>query len=79
MITQREFKKKYLKALLDKNAAVFAGAGLSVESGLVNWKQLLKDIAEDIGLDIEKETDLIAVAQYHKNERKSRATINQEI
>lgn len=79
MITQKEFKKKYLKALLDKNAAVFAGAGLSIESGMVNWKELLREIAADIGLDIEKETDLIAVAQYHKNERISRATINQEI
>ncbi|MCL5027562.1 MAG: SIR2 family protein [Bacteroidetes bacterium] len=79
MITQKEFKKKYLKALLDNNAALFAGAGLSVESGMVNWKELLKEIAEDIGLDIKKETDLVAVAQYHKNERIGRATINQEI
>ena len=79
MVTQREFKKKYLKALHNNNAALFAGAGLSIESGMVNWKELLKEIAEDIGLDIEKEADLVAVAQYHKNERISRATINQEI
>jgi len=79
MITKQEFKRKYIKALLDGNAAIFAGAGLSVESGMVNWKGLLKEIAEDIGLDIKKETDLIAIAQYHKNEKKNRSAINQEI
>jgi len=79
MITESELKRKYLQALQEGNAAVFAGAGLSIESGLVNWKELLREIAKDIGLDVDKESDLIAVAQYHKNERMSRGSINQEI
>jgi hypothetical protein len=79
MITENELKRKYLEALQEGNAAIFAGAGLSVESGLVNWKELLREIANDIGLDVDKESDLIAVAQYHKNERMSRGSINQEI
>jgi len=35
----------------------------------VNWKHLLKDIAADLNLDIDKENDLIAIAQYHYNEK----------
>ena len=59
------FIKNYLKALNNGDAAVFAGAGLSASSGCVNWKQLLKEIAEELELDIEKESDLVAVAQYY--------------
>lgn len=61
------FIKSYLKALNNGDAAIFAGAGLSVSSGCVNWKQLLKEIAEELKLDIEKESDLVAVAQYYNN------------
>lgn len=61
------FIKSYLKALNNGDAAIFAGAGLSVSSGCVNWKQLLQEIAEELKLDIEKESDLVAVAQYYYN------------
>lgn len=33
----------------------------------VNWKQLLREIAEELELDIEKESDLVAIAQYYYN------------
>ena len=49
------FIDAYVEALKDHNAAVFAGAGLSIPAGMVNWKDLLKDIAEDIGLDVNKQ------------------------
>ena len=45
---------------------------------VVNWKGLLKDLAEELGLDIEKEHDLIGVAQYHFNRHK-RGKINNKI
>lgn len=35
------FIDNYLQALNNGDAAIFAGAGLSVPSGCVNWKQLL--------------------------------------
>lgn len=73
------FIEKYVNALNDNNAAIFAGAGLSVPAGFVNWKELLRDIANELGLEIDKETDLIAIAQYHVTEKKSRAGINQKI
>lgn len=59
----------YTKAVKENNAAVFAGAGLSIPAGFVNWKNLLRDIAEELKLDIDKEHDLIAIAQYHYNEK----------
>jgi hypothetical protein len=73
------FIKKYTKELLEDNAAIFAGAGLSVSSGYVNWKELLRDIANELGLDINKENDLVAIAQYHVNEKRNRGQINQRI
>lgn len=41
---------------------------MSVASGCCNWKTLLKDMATEIGLDINKESDLARVAQYYVNE-----------
>jgi hypothetical protein len=74
----REFIKTYTQAIEESNAAVFAGAGLSKPAGFVNWKELLRDIAQDIELDIDKETDLISIAQYHVNENGgNRGKINQ--
>ena len=64
-----DFYSQFLEALDEGNAALFAGAGLSQPSGFVNWKGLMKDIADELGLNVDKETDLIAVAQYHVNDR----------
>ena len=73
------FVAAFTEALQDQNSAVFAGAGLSIPVGLVNWKNLLRDIAKDVGLDIDKEHDLIAVAQFHHNEHRGRHRINQAL
>lgn len=62
------FIKKFSKEISDRNAAIFAGAGLSVAAGCVDWKGLLRDVAVDLGLDVDKEYDLISVAQYHYND-----------
>ena len=73
------FIETYVRALHDQSAAVFAGAGLSIPAGLVNWKGLLKSIAREIGLDVKKEEDLITLAQFHCNERGGRHGINQAL
>ena len=65
--------------LSSNNLAIFAGAGLSVAAGFVDWKDLLRNLAEDIGLDVDKEYDLITLAQYYVNEKNSRNKINQTI
>ncbi len=48
-------------------AAVFIGAGLSRRAGYPDWRQLLRDLAQELGLDIDEESDLAAVAQYSVN------------
>ena len=73
------FIKDFIENISDRNAAIFAGAGLSVGAGYVDWKGLLKDIANEIGLDIKKEDDLVAVAQYHVNENRGRSKLNKKI
>ena len=47
-INKNVFIKNYLSALNNGDAAIFAGAGLSAPSGCVNWKQLLREIAEEL-------------------------------
>lgn len=67
-----------LKDLSEKNLAVFAGAGLSAPAGFVSWSKLLEPIAEELDLDIKKETDLVALAQYHCNRNlANRGKLNQ--
>ncbi len=73
------FFKHFVKAMHEGNAAVFAGAGLSKASGFVDWRGLLREIAEDLGLDIDQEADLIAVAQYHHNKQMNRAKLDRLI
>jgi hypothetical protein len=78
-IEKRELVKRFTNAILEGNAAIFAGAGLSRPSGYVDWKDLVSPLAEAIHLSVDKETDLLAVAQYYKNSRKTAATINLDI
>lgn len=66
------------KELEEGNLAVFAGAGFSRDAGFVDWKTLLRPIAEDLDLDVEKEWDLVTLAQYHTNvNHANRAKLNQ--
>ncbi|TOJ41662.1 hypothetical protein CGI42_23370, partial [Vibrio parahaemolyticus] len=83
MTKQEREKARLVKELLDaienRNLAVFAGAGLSIPAGYVNWKQLLQPIADELDLDINREeNNLVQLAQYHCNVNQSnRGKINQ--
>lgn len=79
MATVSDFKRQYVKAIQEGYAAIFAGAGLSRPSGFVNWKELLRELAEEIHLDVDKETDLVEVAQYYCNEKRGRSELNAKI
>ena len=79
MATKKQFLREYIKAIRDGNAAVFAGAGLSRDSGFVDWRTLLKPLADDINLNLEDEHDLTAVAQYIQNKNGNRNVINASI
>ena len=74
-----ELIRKYVKAIREGNAAVFAGAGLSRPSGFVDWKGLLRPLAADIDLDVDRESDLLAVSQFYRNRKGNNTAINQAI
>nr|VFK80860.1 MAG: SIR2-like domain-containing protein [Candidatus Kentron sp. SD] len=77
---QSQFIKRYAEALASGDAALFAGAGLSRAAGYVDWRELLREIAVDLELDIDRESDLVALAQYHWNEKRgTRWRLNQAI
>lgn len=71
LISVESFIKKYSREVDENNAAIFAGAGLSVGAGFVNWPDLLREIADELNLDVDKEHDLVSLAQYHLNDRGS--------
>ncbi|AQS42438.1 SIR2 family protein (plasmid) [Bacillus velezensis] len=72
-----DFIRTFVSEIQNSNAGIFAGAGLSQPAGYVDWRELLRDIADELGLDVDKEDDLIAVAQYHVNEHGGRGRLNQ--
>ena len=73
------FIKDFVKDLAENNVAVFAGAGMSSGAGYVDWRGLLTEIANEVGLDVKLEHDLISLAQYHVNENRSNAKIIRKI
>ncbi|MBQ0942612.1 SIR2 family protein [Ideonella sp. 4Y16] len=73
------FISTFADDIADGSAAIFAGAGLSVSVGYVDWRGLMREIAHELGLSVDRETNLVAVAQYHLNERRNRTRINQKI
>lgn len=78
-VERKELIREMSRAIREHNAAVFGGAGLSRASGYVDWKGLLRPLAEDIGLDVDRETDLLSVAQFYRNQRCNRSTMNRRI
>ncbi|RNC70143.1 MAG: hypothetical protein ED859_06685 [Desulfuromonadales bacterium] len=68
---------EFVSAMQNGEAALFIGAGMSRPAGFVDWKGLLRDCAEEIGLNLDREHDLVAVAQYYINSRIDRARLNQ--
>lgn len=73
------FIKDYVKDLEAGNAAIFAGAGMSKTAGYVDWPELLRDIASELGLDVDKEYDLISIAQFHVNHKKGSSKLSRKI
>lgn len=76
---QKQFIKDYVKSINNNNAAIFAGAGLSIPSGTMSWTDLLKDVAEELDLSNDTSTDMATLAQYYENYKESRADVAQLI
>lgn len=76
---QNMFIKKFAKSLRLGRAAAFLGAGMSSGAGYVDWKELLKDVAIELGLDITKEDDLISLAQYYVSYKQNKKPLVEAI
>ncbi len=77
--SRQEFVRDYSEAIKNASAALFIGSGLSRDAKAYDWKSLLKEAANDINLDVDKEEhDLISLAQYYVNGKK-RTKINEAI
>jgi hypothetical protein len=74
------FIQEFSNELVAQNVAIFAGAGLSKPAGYVDWKNLLKTVTQELGLNPDTESDLVAIAQYHCNENgNNRSVISQTL
>lgn len=79
-VSVETFVTDFVKELEQQNVAIFAGAGLSVPTGVVDWKGLLKPLVKDLSLDLDREHDLVRVAQYHVNHHgTNRSDLNEAI
>lgn len=75
------FCRKYARDMADGTVAVFAGAGLSASAGFVDWKSLLAPFADELDLDIERESEhLVRFAQFSLNHKMgNRAHLNEAL
>lgn len=69
-VSKKKLIKEIEKAIKSNEIGAFIGAGLSIPAGFCSWKELLREPAEEIGLDVEKENDLVNLAQYYSNSKK---------
>lgn len=77
--SKSEFIRDFSKEVLKSSAALFVGSGFSRPAGYIDWKGILKEAALDIGLDVDKEDDLISLAEYYVTNKKNRAKIDSAI
>lgn len=74
------FIEEFLAEMIEGNAAVFAGAGLSMPAGFVDWRNLIAPLMRELQLDVTLETDLVAAAQFHVNANgKNRHKLHQAV
>jgi len=77
--SKEEFIREFSKEIMKSSAALFVGSGLSRPAGYIDWKGILKEAALDIGLNVDKENDLISLAEYYVTSKKNRVKIDNSI
>lgn len=70
----KAFVEEYSRWLEQGTASVFVGAGLSRRAGYPDWRTLLKDIAAELGIELDQEHDLAGVAQWYINKSSKQKT-----
>ena len=78
-VSINNFIKEYSESIKRGKAALFIGSGLSRPAGYMGWKDILRDCAEEIGLCVDKERDLIALAQFYVTQNKQRTKITNTV
>jgi hypothetical protein len=73
------FLSEYPKAIVDDTAAIFVGAGVSMGAGYPSWKDLLKDIGDELGVQTSDVHDLAALAQWSVRKSAGRTRVNNVI
>jgi len=69
-MTQEEFIEIFSNSLYNSRGVYFIGSGISVPSGLPDWKGLMEKFVKEIGIDkVENTDDLPLLAQYYINEK----------
>lgn len=76
-VARKRFLKEYPVALLDDVGACFIGAGVSVGAGYPSWRELLREIGEELGVDSGDVQDLAALAQWSVGKAAGRGRVNQ--
>lgn len=61
------FITEFVNELQNSNLSLFLGAGMSFESGLPSWKNLLAELANRINIKIDDTHDYYQIAQYCEN------------
>jgi len=63
------------RAIAERKLVVFAGAGLSIDSGVPSWENLINELRAEINIP-ESETDFLRIAQMYYNERQQKEFID---
>lgn len=67
---REEFIKEIANRCQNNEAALFLGAGMSIDAGLPSWKKLFEPLAREIGIDLENTNyQLYDIAQFYANNK----------
>ena len=70
------------KRIVDKECSLFVGSGMSLNSNLPSWHQLLTPCADELEIPIHPYSDLFSLAQYYancKSDSELRRIVNDQI
>ena len=61
------FLNIYSQQVLNGDASLFLGSGISMDSGFPSWRTLLEPCAKELNITLNNNTDLYSIAQYYVN------------